>query len=191
MRIDLWFFWKEKNICVLYKSYFANSYNCCFDMISKRRHSRRSTPSFSPFTDSPLSLVHRVMHTEKLKGAKRRLLLDFNFTRRNTTRTRTTDVTAVTWKKRSVHLRRNVSLSLYTSFISLCTGGPRGWWESGRRREGKGNSRRRWGMLWGKLRRKTPRKCESSARHNRRNVSRAISRAISRASTSLPAFDRY
>lgn len=35
-----------------------------------------------------------------------------------------------------MHLRRNVSLSLYTSFISLCTGGPRGWCGSGR--EGNG-----------------------------------------------------
>lgn len=49
-------------------------------------------------------------------------------------------VTVVTWKKRSVHLRRNISLSLYTSFISLCTGGPRSASDGKRGAEGWKNS---------------------------------------------------
>lgn len=93
-----------------------------YSILAERKHLRRSTSSFPTVASLILCIeitYTYTRYTENLGGVKRRLsrlqLEEYDENDR---------VMAVTRKKRSVHLRRNISLSLYTSFISLCTGGP-------------------------------------------------------------------
>lgn len=114
------FYIKRRNIHMSF-TYLCNRW--CV-IITRKNHLRDG--QLPHFLRLPCSASLSRASKRKLKGAKRRFLLHFNSRRCRRWGDENDRVTAVTWKKRSVHLRRNVSLSLYTSFISLCTGRPPG-----------------------------------------------------------------